>query len=357
MESFAIELSALGCHNHPRKTQMFVALDTNSWFRERLLRSGLGATLLYALRQSGARLVMPQVVRAETIARLTEEGARAVGSIKDDLATVAALTGNRPDPDLPSDEALRQAIEARLRDLAGFIDELEPSMEDFANALRRVIEKRPPNERKEQFRDSLILEQLLRRYPNEEGFVVTNDGDFFAAKVRRDLAPALAREFAERRSHLRVVATIEEVLTGLGQEALRPDREAILRALNGQIMIKLQNHSNVHGYEIGEPVESKIEAFLTEHHDRLFVSFEISWRALGIPLSDGTILPEGVVGSTGTALFDLLTDEASKVQITKVHVRSLAGEVIHQDATVYAEGAIFLGARTAPYYLRRRLGH
>jgi hypothetical protein len=104
---------------------MFVALDTNSWFRERLLRSGLGATLLFAVRQRGVRLVVPQVVRLETLARLTAEGVGAVSAIREALVTVAAIVGRRPDPDLPVEEGIRKAIQDRLGELAEFIDELD----------------------------------------------------------------------------------------------------------------------------------------------------------------------------------------------------------------------------------------
>lgn len=119
-----------------------------------MLRSGLGATLLFAVRQRGARLVVPQVIRLETIARLTEDGLEAVGSIQDGLSTL----GRRPDPDLPSEAMIPEAIEVRFGKLAEFVVQLEPSLDDYLSAVKRVVAKRAPNERKEQFRDSLVLD-------------------------------------------------------------------------------------------------------------------------------------------------------------------------------------------------------
>jgi hypothetical protein len=157
-------------------------------------------------------------------------------------------------------------------------------------------------------------------------------------------------------SRLRIVQTIEDVLTGLGQEALQPDRAAILAAISQEILFKLQGHSRTHGYEIGRTVSSRIDAFLTEQHDVLFVSFEVGLAALGIPLSDGGVLPEGSAVVKGTATFNLKTQTASNVKIGTIQVRGPAGEIIHQDVTVFLEGTAFFGARTAQYSLRRPLG-
>jgi hypothetical protein len=334
---------------------VFVALDTNAWFSQRVLRSGLGAALLFAVRRRGARIVLPHVTRLETIARLTEEGVRAVADIRGSLVTIAALLGRRPDPDLPAEDTIRKAIEARFADLTEFIDELEPSMQDYLRATQRVISKRPPNERKEQFRDSLILEQLLSNYPTTAGYFVTSDSDFFAARGSRELTASLKEELSALGAQLRILPTIEDVLTALGQEALQPDRVAILTALSGGVLLTLHEHSTKHGYEIGEPTSSTIDAFLTEHHDRLLVSFEISWSALRIPLSDGGVLPEGTIAAKGSATYDLRTQDASTIQIERIQLRGPTGEVIRQDVTIYA-GPVVIGARTTPFRLRRPLG-
>jgi len=333
---------------------MFVALDTNSWFSERLLRSGLGATLLFALRQRDARLILPRVVRLEAVAQLTEDGVKAVATIEKSLRTVASLLGRRPDPELPTADTIRNAIDGRFDELAEFIDQLDPSIEDYSRAIERVIAKRPSNGRDEQFRDSLILEQLLRHFEGAEGFLVTNDGDFFAAKGSRELAPLLKEELAAVGSRLRVVSSIEDVLTGLGQSALQPPRAAILEAISRDVLFTLHAHATQQGYEIGDSTNAAIEAYVTEHYDELFISFEVTWLALRIPLADGSVLPEGTVIATGTAIFNLRSRSASNMQISQVQVRSQAREVIHQNATVYP-GAITFGARTVPYRLRRQL--
>jgi hypothetical protein len=282
---------------------------------------------------------------------------RVVSDVQKALATVAAIVGRRPDPDLPTEQTIREAIEARLGELGEFIDVLEPTIDDYSRAMQRVIAKRAPNERKEQFRDSLALEQLLRQYPHDEGFLVTQDSDYFAAKGSGELPPTLKEEFVAAGARLRIVRTIEDVLTGLGQEALQPDRETILRAISQEVLFTLQSHSLRHGYGIGETVSHRIDAFLTEDHDHLFVSFEVALAAFGIQLSDGSVLREGSAVAKGTATFDLRTQTASNVQIGTVQVCGPTGEIIHQAVTVFAEGATFLGARTAPYRLRRALDH
>lgn len=331
---------------------LIVALDANTWISQRLLRSKLGATFLFALQKQAGKIVLPRVIRHETIKKLLNIGTGAVDNVQNGLLTLGALVGETPDVQLPTAEVIRRAIDDRLADLGGLIMTLDPTPDDYERAIARVIDARPPNsERKEQFRDSLILEQLLSNFATDEVFFVTNDSDF----VFRDgsvLRP-LQEELDERGAKLQIVRELEDVLKALGEAATLPDKDEILLALSEGVLHELLDHARKNGYDFGSVRASTLEAFATEDHQRLIVKFKIEWFADNIPLPDGTVVSGGGVTTEGSAFYNISSKSASDVRLERVALSTASGEPIAQ--TVYAIGAIQIGRRTSPFRIEAPL--
>src|SRR5216683_1675961 len=70
-----------------------VLLDANSWFSERLLRSGMGAALIHLLLQQKWRIGLPESVEPETTQRLIDEGVKAIETVQRDTRLLEQLSG------------------------------------------------------------------------------------------------------------------------------------------------------------------------------------------------------------------------------------------------------------------------
>jgi hypothetical protein len=334
---------------------VYIALDTNAWVSQRMFRSGLGAAFLYAVRQSGARIVLAEITRLETKARLADAGVEAVQRINSGLTTVAAILGRRPDPALPDREALERAIDERFAQLSELILPLPPELGDYERAAARVVEKRPPNERKEQFRDSLLLEQILRRFPTESAFLVTEDSDFFESKNTRKVAPVLAEELRAVRSGLIILPSVEQLLTALGREVTSIDEKAITNALSRDLLVLLMEHASKHAYDIGDVMTTSVEAFLTEDHNQLALSFDMQFVALAIRTDDEGVLPSGELAVSGTATYDLRSATVADVRLDRIRLTTSTGDILQSRVSLFAHGAVSFGRRYVPFTLRRPL--
>jgi hypothetical protein len=334
---------------------MIIVLDANVWVSQRMMRSGLGAAFLYAVRRSGAHIGLAEVTRLETRARLTDAASEAGERISGGLTTLAAILGSRPDPELPTREVIERAIDDRFAQLQTLLRPLRPEKSDYELALARVIAKRPPNVRKEQFRDSLLLEQIIREFGSEMVYLVTDDSDFFDSRDRRLVDPSLLAELHARGSRLTILPTMEQLLTAMGGEAMAPDHVAIIDAISRDVLFFLMSDSAKHGFDVGDMTSSSIEAFLTEDHHKLAVSFELQFRALSVHTDSGDVAPLGLVDVSGTATFDLPSAAAENVRIGQIRVTSSAGDLLQQSARIFIDGMATFGARTVPFSLRRLL--
>jgi hypothetical protein len=83
-----------------------VILDANVWIKEQPLNSSIGAALLYRLAKIDGRIGLPEVTETEVVSKIVITGREAVGTIKNNLATVRTLIGKTEDIELPSDRRL-----------------------------------------------------------------------------------------------------------------------------------------------------------------------------------------------------------------------------------------------------------
>jgi hypothetical protein len=73
-----------------------VVLDTNQWRSQYGLRSKLGASLLFLVRQHEGRLGVPEVIESEIVQHLVDEGKCAVLEVASQFRVLQAITGSHP---------------------------------------------------------------------------------------------------------------------------------------------------------------------------------------------------------------------------------------------------------------------
>jgi hypothetical protein len=181
------------------------------WIKERLLRTVTGAAFLYAVRQVGGKLLLPDTSRREILAGVERAGADAVRNIERGLGIVQQLTGTRPGTIFPSADAFRQSAEARLNEISNLVQPVEILERHLRNALDRVLEHQAPASTSEQYRDCILWECILD--VNQDCLFVTDDGDFLDRKAKCPvLSPVLDEEGGGR---VKLFVNLAEVLRSI----------------------------------------------------------------------------------------------------------------------------------------------
>ena len=92
----------------PGQTRVVIVFDSNIWISELGLRSGAAAAVKFFLRQQGARLAIPEVVRLEVKYHLQRDLREYIEEIRSNYRQLLTAFGKLKELVLPPNRMLRQ---------------------------------------------------------------------------------------------------------------------------------------------------------------------------------------------------------------------------------------------------------
>jgi len=335
-----------------------VVLDANVWIKERLLRSEMGAALLYALRRTGTVLLLPDTTRIE-IANGVEKSIQGKASkIDDNLVTVRALLGRSPEFTFPGTEEIQVAVSDRLSSLGTLLQETVHNSEHLEAALKRILNHLPPAHKQEEFRDCLLWEICveLACATGNNIVILSEDKAFFENdKFECGISKILRAELEVCGANISLFQNIKAFLSTLEEEVRKPDVKLVSSALNNELFVKVQNFLDNCVFTSIELAEPSIDAFFTEVPDLLAIDFKLKYAISDLELQEGILLPVAYGVVEGSAAFNIHTSRASNIQLTGISIENTEGVTLRQSAYAYMSGAIFGGPRYTSYSLRRKI--
>jgi hypothetical protein len=358
----------------PLKKPICAVLDTNVWRREHLLNSAVGAAFIYRLSKVGGCIGLPEVIELEVITQIVQLGRKAVDTINSNLATIRALVGKTDEVRLPSESEFENAVKARLAELDDLLVKLNISREHYDSALKRVIQKTPPNASSEQFRDSLTWEAALELAATYDVAFITDDSDFRQSnKHGGDLANDLISECVSKGVTVKLYPDLASFLHSYKDDALSLDYERISALLRDELISKhLGDLIGRQGFRLGDLKESSIDAFVTERRGVLALEFKLVYRAFDVlerqaiindPETEAKLIeldtpvthPEANFKVTGGCFFEESNDAITDIRLGESGATTLDGRDIVGIGSIYASGHIVLGRKSIPHKTRRRL--
>jgi len=337
-------------------SQIILVLDANIWIRERMLRSSLGAALLYVIRKLGAKIALSEVTKAEAVKGIVKAGIDSVQKIEKAFVTIQTITGSRPDHNLPTPQEFEKSANGRLNELSDVLYPVALSFESMKSALARVLNESSPNTRKEQFRDSLLWEIALGLAEAFEVHLITEDGDFYQeGATEKGLAQDLIREIKEKHLKITTYKDISTFLKSVSKKISLPEPDKLASALDEELHSTLIEYANSKAFHLEFMTSHEIDSYLTEEKDVLAIIFRLNYRITSIQLPEGTVLPGGSLLVKGNCLADSISEEISRVQLDNIDCFGPNGEVIPAMSTGYARLDVVMGVRKVPYRFRRKV--
>src|SRR5438270_4801456 len=101
--------------------QLCAVTDTNIWRSQLLLKTTLGAALVYAVRKRNGVVGLPEVVEMEIRKHIIKAGREAAAQVVEGLETIKVLMGQCPVCELPGAAAFEQAVDRRLEEMKHFL--------------------------------------------------------------------------------------------------------------------------------------------------------------------------------------------------------------------------------------------
>jgi len=334
-----------------------VFLDANIWISERLLKSSVGAALLYAVRRIGGKIGLPDVTEAELIWGAANDGLKAVKSIESGYTTLQTLTGSRPDCHLPTAVDFERKAKERIADLGDLIIKYDISLDQYKGALHRVVRGAPPNKTKEQFRDTLLWEAIVQAATESEIVFVTNNSDYYQGnRPERGLAQELLEEIRNRGGRIAVYPNLESYLAAIKERIPPLDYDSVANAISTVVYEDLRRYALDRNVALSSLAEYAMEAFLTERKDYLAITYELRYHAVDSNSNSETTSGLQFAVVAGKCFYHLISGAITDSSLDRIECLNQNGQRVPEKGTVYIHaGSITLGTRMIPYSVRRRL--
>jgi len=257
---------------------MYVIFDSNIWISELGLNSARGAAARFFVKNRGATVVLPEVIRLETERHLRAELTRYVVELEKHHRQLLAVFGKLKEMVLPD----RQAIEAKVAAVFGGcrVELLEAplTLESARSSFLKAVDKVSPSDKDQQFKDGVIWAECTRLLDTDDVYLVTADKAFYKGRqYENGLAEALALEAKDAKHRIYIFPTLSALLQTIRTE-VRLDEKALVSQFwannRGSIETILERNS----FAVAEEPTITVQLYVTEDPNRLYAEFRISYQ-------------------------------------------------------------------------------
>lgn len=326
-----------------------VVIDTNIWYQDSnlLLKTAMGSALLYILKQSNGKIGLPEIIEEEIIRNIVKTGIKSVETINKNFETIKLLMSSIKPYELPEKDKIEAIVIERLAELEDLIIRIPFTLEHAKSALRRVNEKTPPNDGKnQQFKDSAIWEAILTLLDSYIVYFITEDNGFFKGRDNKteELADNLRTDCYNKGVNVYIYNSIATCLENLQKEVPPLDISNIIFKIDSLINHKLRQELLTEvGFQITELANeiSSVLPFLTELKDKLALSFELFYNCIDIQNDDSNERKDAVLRIKGSCLYEFHTQTVSnpEVDFERIYWVEPSGE-LGRRGVVYASAVI-----------------
>lgn len=256
---------------------MYVVIDSSIWISQQVLTSAVGSAVRYYLRNTDARLVLPEVVRLETQANLRRLLKQSVADIESLHAEMLPVFNWMKPARLPTEGEIN-AVVASIFDRINvpFID-VPFSLESARSSFEKVINYIPPSSKgNQQFKDGVIWADCVRLLDDDNVSLVSSDKSFYRDRtlVVGGLAPELQKETEGNPHVLQLFPTLGDLLSTI-RTPIQFDEQAIRDAFTASEGDSVQRLLDEVGFEQGPEVSVKWRAYATDDPSLLLVDITI----------------------------------------------------------------------------------
>lgn len=257
---------------------MYVILDSNIWISELGLNSAKGAATRFYVKNRGATVVLPEVIKLETERHLKFELTRYVAELEKNYRQLLSIFGKLKELVLPDKKAIEEKVAAIFGECKIELLELPLTLEAARSSFLKAIDKVPPSDKDQQFKDGVIWDECVRLLEQGDVYLVTADKAFYKGRqYENGLAEALTQETKGSKHSIYIFPTLSALLETIKTE-IKIDEKALVNEFWESARSSIESILNRNSFAVtGDPTVT-IDLFATENPNRLYSEFSISYQ-------------------------------------------------------------------------------
>lgn len=333
---------------------MIVVFDTNIWLKELALNSTLGAAVRFFLRQRNAQLALPEVVRLEVERNFRNKLDDFVETVRKNHRQLLAVFGKLKEVVLPDDERIQKKVSEIFTDLGIELLDISFSLESARSSFIKTIEKLPPSDLNQQFKDGVLWADCVNLLQNDDVILVTADLAFFSnRKIENGLAKNLIAEIKGQPHTLKIFSSISELLTDIKTEIVVDDNllfNTFIKKHGKMIDDMLEKNA----FRLEHPPMVKKALFATEDPKILYLDFIID-----IPCADlsDNLRTDAVLHLEGNGTYNVEDKNYNDVKITGQRLDYLLSDGTSKESknVILLASNIVIGHRDVVHSVRYKI--
>lgn len=335
---------------------MFVILDSNIWISELGLNSSRGAAARYFFKERGATVVLPEVIRLETERHLKAELTKYVAELKRNHRQLLAVFGKLKELVVPDDEAIDAKVASVFGECQIEVSEVPFTLESARSSFLKVIDKVPPSNKNQQFKDGVIWAECLRLLDTDDVYLVTADKAFYKdCQYKNGLAESLVSETNDFKHTIHIFSALSELLKTIKSE-VKLDENTLAKRFWESNQGSIESILNRNSFAVvGDPVVA-VQLYITENPNRLYAEFSISYQCEDLAVDERS---DAVLRLKGDCayLVEEKQFEALRNHGEELLFKTKDGEdKIQRNVVIFADSLV-IGHKTVEHTIKYRLNN
>jgi len=258
---------------------MIVILDSNIWLAELGLRSPLGAVARLYLQQKRARLALPEVIRLEVEHNLRNQLRNYVRALQTTHRQLLTVFGTLKELVVPDAVAIEGRVAQLFAKLGVEVLEIPFSLASARSSFLKTIDKVPPSDRTQEFKDGVLWADCLDLLKNDDLCLVTADKAFFQDRdYAKGLSTSLAGEIAGVAHSFSLLSSLDQLVRDLRID-VAIDEQVLVKAYLDKSFEAIDGLLKRNGFVLGEKLDTSKALYATENPSVLYVEFTIKFEA------------------------------------------------------------------------------
>jgi hypothetical protein len=257
---------------------VIVVFDTNIWLSELALASPGGAAVRFYLHKKCATLAIPEVVRLELQRNLRRNLRQWRDEVKTGHGRLLAVFGRLKELVLPTDDDIEKKVGGVFDGLGVPVVNLPFTLQAARASLLRTIDKLPPSDKEQQFKDGVIWADCVGLLDQDDVYLVTADKAFFEDRIyERGLSSSLRKDLVGASHKLTLLPRIADLLSDLREE-VKIGEDVLSEQFLARSKDSIDGMLSANGFVLGRRTATGAKLFATEKAATLYVDFTLTYE-------------------------------------------------------------------------------
>ena len=257
---------------------MFIIFDTNIWLSELGLNSAKGAATRFFVKNKGAKVVLPEVVKLEAVINFKNELSKYIFEIEKNYQQLLSIFGKLKEIVLPSAEDIDHKVESIFAESQLEIMEIPFCLESARNSFLKTINKSPPSDKNQQFKDGVIWADCVSLLKEDVVWFVTADKAFYQNRqYDKGLAKTLSDEIEGYENKVVLFPSVSKLIEEIKTE-IEIDQNKLIDQFIQLNNLSIKNILKVNNFVMSGESSIRLDIFATEDASKLYLEFEIQQK-------------------------------------------------------------------------------